>query len=219
MRKVLLLGACCAIPTLGAAAPGRGQSAISTALPTGDGRDVRELMMAWAGPVMSFPDDEALSLPVMTGRLSSVYGVRSDPLTGRARHHLGIDMPGAMGTPVRAAADGMVIYARRAGGYGNLVEILHGAGLETRYGHLSQIDVASGTAVRRGDVIGLMGSTGRSTGSHLHFEVRVDGQASDPLDRLELRPVAPAMPSQRAHAHWLGWSAVDVGRLPTPSFQ
>ena len=99
--------------------------------------------------------------------------------------HSGVDIPGPLGTPVYATADGIVDRAGRAGGYGNLIEINHGRGIETRYGHLSKIMVSDHQRVHRGDVIGLMGSTGRSTGSHLHYEVRIDGHAVNPEPYLE----------------------------------
>jgi murein DD-endopeptidase MepM/ murein hydrolase activator NlpD len=113
--------------------------------------------------------------------LTSSFGVRSDPFNGRARMHKGIDIPGAIGTPIYATADGIVSRAGWSNGYGNLVEIAHGNGMETRYGHMSKLIVAPNSHVRRGQIIGLMGSTGRSTGSHLHYEVRVDGAAINPL--------------------------------------
>jgi murein DD-endopeptidase MepM/ murein hydrolase activator NlpD len=113
--------------------------------------------------------------------LTSSFGVRSDPFNGHARMHKGIDIPGAIGTPIYATADGIVARAGWASGYGNLVELSHGNGLETRYGHMSKLLVEPNTRVRRGQIIGLMGSTGRSTGSHLHYEVRVDGTAVNPL--------------------------------------
>jgi murein DD-endopeptidase MepM/ murein hydrolase activator NlpD len=119
--------------------------------------------------------------PVEKLSLTSNYGVRSDPFNGHARMHKGIDIPGPMGTPIYATADGIVARAGWASGYGNLVEITHGNGMETRYGHMSKLIVAPNTRVHRGQLIGLMGSTGRSTGSHLHYEVRVDGQAINPL--------------------------------------
>lgn len=119
--------------------------------------------------------------PVMKLSLTSNFGVRSDPFNGGARMHKGIDIPGPVGTPVYATADGIVSRAGWASGYGNLVQISHGGGLETRYGHMSKLVAAPNSYVRRGQLIGLMGSTGRSTGSHLHYEVRVDGQAINPM--------------------------------------
>jgi len=93
----------------------------------------------------------------------------------------GIDIPGPIGTPIYATADGVIGRTGRFGGYGNLITVNHGKGIETRYGHLSKILVAPNTRVRRGQLIGLMGSTGRSTGSHLHYEVRIDGKAVNPM--------------------------------------
>ncbi|MFN3727909.1 MAG: M23 family metallopeptidase [Allosphingosinicella sp.] len=124
-------------------------------------------------------------MPVQGARWTSSFGVRSDPFRGRAAMHGGIDMAGPVGTPIYATADGIVSTADWQGGYGNLVELGHGAGIATRYGHLSRIMVRNGERVTRGQVIGLMGSTGRSTGSHLHYEVRIDGRAVNPLPFLQ----------------------------------
>jgi murein DD-endopeptidase MepM/ murein hydrolase activator NlpD len=123
--------------------------------------------------------------PVDNLQFTSNFGVRSDPFRGTAAMHAGVDIPGAIGTPIYATADGVVSHAGRQGGYGNLVQIDHGRGIQTRYGHLSQILVPAGTRVKRGQIIGLMGSTGRSTGSHLHYEVRVDGKAVNPIPFLQ----------------------------------
>ena len=113
---------------------------------------------------------------------TSGYGVRSDPFRGHAAMHAGIDLAGPTGTPVYATADGIIGRAEwNSGGYGNLVEINHGQGIQTRYGHLSRLIARPGARVRRGELIGLMGSTGRSTGSHLHYEVRIDGRAVNPV--------------------------------------
>ena len=113
---------------------------------------------------------------------TSGYGVRSDPFRGRAAMHAGIDLAGPIGTPIYATADGIVGRSEwNSGGYGNLVEINHGQGIQTRYGHLSRCIAQPGQRVRRGELIGLMGSTGRSTGSHLHYEVRIDGRAVNPI--------------------------------------
>ncbi len=123
--------------------------------------------------------------PVDKLTFTSNFGVRSDPFRGTAAMHAGVDIPGALGTPIYATADGVISHAGRQGGYGNLVQINHGRGIETRYGHLSKILVADNTRVKRGQLIGLMGSTGRSTGSHLHYEVRVDGKAVNPIPFLQ----------------------------------
>ena len=112
--------------------------------------------------------------------MSSPFGMRLDPFLGRPAIHTGIDLRGEIGEPVHATATGKVSIAGREGGYGNMVEINHGNGLATRYGHLSEIDVKVGQTVRIGEVIGKIGSTGRSTGPHLHYETRINGEAVDP---------------------------------------
>jgi murein DD-endopeptidase MepM/ murein hydrolase activator NlpD len=128
--------------------------------------------------VISVPSDK----PVKTAAFTSGYGVRSDPFKGGAAMHAGIDLSGPVGTPIYATADGVVTESGyNSGGYGNLVKIEHGRGIETRYGHLSAIGVSKGQRVTRGQLIGRMGSTGRSTGSHLHYEVRIDGRAVNPI--------------------------------------
>jgi murein DD-endopeptidase MepM/ murein hydrolase activator NlpD len=133
--------------------------------------------------VASIPS--ALPIPLNIARFTSGYGTRSDPFRGRAAMHAGIDLAGPLGTPIYAAADAVVGSAGVRGGYGNLIELDHGSGIATRYGHLSQLKVSAGERVRRGQLIGLMGSTGRSTGSHLHYEVRIDGRAVNPLPFLQ----------------------------------
>jgi murein DD-endopeptidase MepM/ murein hydrolase activator NlpD len=111
---------------------------------------------------------------------TSGFGVRSDPFLGRPAMHTGLDFRAQTGDPVRATANGKVINSGWSGGYGRMIEIDHGNGLSTRYGHLSQIDVKVGDIVKIGQVIGEVGSTGRSTGPHLHYETRIDGEAVDP---------------------------------------
>jgi len=126
-----------------------------------------------------------VSVPVrkpVTGEvdMSSPFGMRLDPFLGRPAIHTGIDLRGDIGEPAHATAAGRVTIAGREGGYGNMVEINHGNGLATRYGHLSKILVKVGQIVHIGDVVGLIGSTGRSTGPHLHYETRINGEAVDP---------------------------------------
>jgi murein DD-endopeptidase MepM/ murein hydrolase activator NlpD len=111
---------------------------------------------------------------------TSGFGVRSDPFLGRPAMHTGLDFRAATGDPVRATANGKVVSSGWQGGYGRMVEIDHGNGLSTRYGHLSAINVKIGEMVKIGQVIGEVGSTGRSTGPHLHYETRIDGEAVDP---------------------------------------
>ena len=124
-------------------------------------------------------------MPVKDYRYTSGFGVRYDPFNGGAAMHAGVDMAGVTGEPIYASANGTVLQAGRANGYGNLVELGHGKGIDTRYGHLSAILVRPGDTVRQGQLIGRMGSTGRSTGTHLHFEVRVDGHAVNPRPFLD----------------------------------
>ena len=138
--------------------------------------------------------------PVADLQFTSNFGIRSDPFRGTAAMHAGVDIPGPVGTPVYATADGVVDRAERAGGYGNLVEIDHGKGIQTRYGHLSKILVADGTRVRRGQLIALMGSTGRSTGPHLHYEVRIDGHAVNPVPFLTTADYLLAAQDRSVHA-------------------
>ena len=150
-------------------------------------REFRSLFMTWKKldslerGVIAIPSTQ----PVQHVSFTSDYGVRRDPFRGTAAMHAGVDIPGSIGTPIYATADGMVSRSERAGGYGNLIEVDHGRGIATRYGHLSKIMVAPNTRVVRGQLIGLMGSTGRSTGSHLHYEVRIDGHAVNPLPFLQ----------------------------------
>lgn len=118
--------------------------------------------------------------PVM-GIITDGFGRRKDPFTGRTAFHRGLDLSARRGTPIKAPADGVVVFAARNGGMGRMVRISHGFGYTTVYGHLSKIEVKPGDQIHRGDEIGLVGNTGRSTGSHLHYEVHVDGKAVNPL--------------------------------------
>lgn len=113
--------------------------------------------------------------------VTSGFGVRRDPLIGRPAFHAGIDFRASVGVPVRASGAGTVVKAGWNGGYGRMVEIDHGSGLTTRYAHLSRIEVAEGDTVAAGAVVGLSGSSGRSTGPHLHYEVRRNGKATNPV--------------------------------------
>jgi murein DD-endopeptidase MepM/ murein hydrolase activator NlpD len=124
------------------------------------------------------------SSPVTVAYRSSSYGWRSDPFTGENAFHEGLDFPGPAGTPIYAAADGIVTTAEDSAGYGKLVKIEHGSGLETRYGHNSKLMVKAGERVAKGQLIAEMGSTGRSTGPHLHYEIRLNGNALDPRQYL-----------------------------------
>jgi murein DD-endopeptidase MepM/ murein hydrolase activator NlpD len=118
------------------------------------------------------------------GWLTGSFGGRSDPFTGEPGFHQGIDISTDKGQPVFATADGVVESAAYTGDYGNLIVLTHGFGLSTRYGHLSAFAVKTGEPVKRGDVIGYVGSTGRSTGSHLHYEILANGSPMNPLQLL-----------------------------------
>jgi murein DD-endopeptidase MepM/ murein hydrolase activator NlpD len=115
------------------------------------------------------------------GWLTSTMGRRTDPMTGGTDYHPGLDIAGDKGQAVYATADGVVTHAGRQGAYGNLIVIDHGFGLETRYGHLSGFQVRQGDRVQRGALIGRLGSTGRATGTHLHYEVLANGRLLNPL--------------------------------------
>lgn len=120
----------------------------------------------------------------VSGWLSSPYGNRRDPFTGGPDFHPGLDISADYGQPVHATADGRIAVAERSGSYGNLVEIDHGYGIVTRYGHLSRFRATAGQQVHRGDVIGYVGSTGRSTSAHLHYEILLNGKLTNPLKLL-----------------------------------
>jgi len=144
----------------------------------------KQLFTSWkkldnlASGAIAVPSDK----PVKTAAFTSGYGVRSDPFGRGAAMHAGIDLAGPSGTPIYATADGYVTDAGyNSGGYGNLIKVDHGRGIETRYGHLSSMAVRAGQQIKRGQLIGRMGSTGRSTGSHLHYEVRIDGKPVNPI--------------------------------------
>jgi murein DD-endopeptidase MepM/ murein hydrolase activator NlpD len=122
------------------------------------------------------------SIPVNGSfRFTSGFGYRRDPFTGSRRLHAGTDFAGSRGTPIVAAGDGTVIFAGRQSGYGLMVELRHRDGFTTRYAHLSRIRVSEGERVSRGERIGDMGNTGRSTGTHLHYEVRRNGDPVNPM--------------------------------------
>ena len=156
--------------------------------------------------VIAVPSDKPVKMNV---EFTSGFGVRSDPFHAGAAMHPGIDLAGAYGTPVYATADGTVLRAGwNNGGYGNLVEIDHGRGITTRYGHMSAILVRDGDHITRGQQIGRMGSTGRSTGTHLHYEVRIDGRAVNPIPFMKSTDYVLAM-QRRAGA--ASMDAVAIG--------
>lgn len=119
--------------------------------------------------------------PIDQMSLSSSYGMRVHPVTGKVARHNGIDIPAPRGTAIYATADGIVGRAQRLGGYGNYVEVEHGNAIQTRYGHMSSYIVTPGQSVKKGQILGYVGSTGRSTGNHLHYEVRIEGAPVNPM--------------------------------------
>ncbi|MBD59791.1 MAG: hypothetical protein CL808_06675 [Citromicrobium sp.] len=138
--------------------------------------DIERTEPAVALPTVSVPS----RMPLEDARMSSGYGMRSHPVLRKRKRHNGVDLAAPTGTPIYATADGTVQRADYFGSYGNYIQIGHGNAIETRYAHLSRIIVADGQEVRKGDLIGFVGSTGRSTGPHLHYEVRIDGRPVDP---------------------------------------
>jgi murein DD-endopeptidase MepM/ murein hydrolase activator NlpD len=177
----------------------------TTATPADD--EFHKLFASWQSLDTGMPIGSAASaqrsggvsipslVPVSSNRgMSSGFGMRVHPVLGGLRAHKGIDLPATTGTPIHASADGVVGKADWFGGYGLFVELEHGGGMETRYGHMSRIAVAEGQRVRKGDVIGYVGSTGRSTGSHLHYEVRIGGEAVNPIPYMQT--VAPGVSTE-----------------------
>jgi len=128
------------------------------------------------------------SLWPVSGPIRSSYGRRRDPFTGETETHRGIDIGALYGTEVHAPANAVVILAQRQSSYGNLIVLDHGDGITTRYGHLAKFNVQKGDTVEKGDVIGFVGSTGRSTGPHLHYEVRLNDRTLNPRNYLPVDP-------------------------------
>jgi murein DD-endopeptidase MepM/ murein hydrolase activator NlpD len=146
----------------------------------------------------------AAAAPV-EGRVTSAFGGRTDPFTGLPATHRGVDYGAPEGTPIVAAAPGRVVFAGPRGGYGNSVEIDHGNGLVTLYAHAAEVGVRAGETVEAGQAIATVGETGRATGPHLHFEVRLEGRPVDPSKVLKVY-------ARRAEAHME--AAPDPGRKP-----
>lgn len=161
------------------------RQAQSESITSGDIR-FQQLFASWealdpkgpvAQPTVAIPS----RVPLESMRMTSDYGMRNHPVLGGRRNHKGIDLAAPIGTPVYATADGIIGKAEWFSSYGLYVQIEHGADLETRYAHMSRLAVATGERVKKGDIIGYVGSTGRSTGPHLHYEVRIDGVAVNPV--------------------------------------
>lgn len=167
-------------------------------------REFRQLFQSWrsmdksvplgsaqptGGVIPGFAAARSVSIPALVPvdgtRFSSGFGMREHPVLGGRRAHKGIDLAAPTGTPIHATADGVVSRADWFSSYGLYVSLEHGGSIETRYGHMSRLNVAAGQQVHKGDIIGYVGTTGRSTGPHLHYEVRIDGDAVNPVPYLE----------------------------------
>ena len=150
--------------------------------PTGNSASLSDWLQATRGPIL---------WPV-EGRITSSFGERSDPFNGEGAFHSGVDISTAYGRPVVAAGDGVISFADFYSGYGRLIELNHGNGISTRYGHLSGFAVAAGQNVKRGQVIGYVGSTGRVTSPHLHYEVRINSTPVNPYKYLRVSTASAA---------------------------
>lgn len=149
-------------------------------------------LVARAGLVA--PDLTVLSIEPVANAESSGFGWRDDPIRHTRRFHSGTDFRGKPGAPVVAAGDGVVAFCGRMGGYGNVVDIDHGGGVVTRYAHLRRIETQRAAAVTAGEAIGRVGSTGRTTGPHLHFEVRIDGSPVSPVAAMAIAALQRELP-------------------------
>lgn len=204
-------GAIAAIATFAIGTPALANSAASNADVTaplraaqgakavqGGDDEFRSLFSGWtspaAGSLAAIPTAATMRptgvsipsrMPVEGASLTSGYGMRTHPILGGRRQHKGVDLAEPIGTPVYATADGMISRADWFSGYGLYISIEHGAEIQTRYGHLSRLNVAAGQFVHKGDVIGYVGTTGRSTGPHLHYEVRIAGTSVNPIPYLQ----------------------------------
>lgn len=202
IATILAIGtAAVASPAMADEAPATGvinTSAVASAplaAELGDENEFTELFASWedleeggritsGGEIIAAPRLSVAvpsRMPVDGVQLTSGYGMRDHPILRQRRRHNGVDLAAPSGTPVYATADGVIEMAKYFGSYGNYVQIGHGGDLETRYAHLSSYTVRDGDQVRKGDLIGYIGSTGRSTGPHLHYEVRVAGDPVNPI--------------------------------------
>lgn len=172
------------------AAPLREAQAAKSGVRGGD-EEFRRLFASWKStsvgsvPVRTRTVSIPSRMPLEGASMSSGFGMRTHPVLGGRRSHKGIDLASPMGSPIYATADGVVTRADWFSSYGLYISLDHGAQLETRYGHLSRLNVAEGQVVRKGDLIGYVGSTGRSTGPHLHYEVRIAGTAVNPVPYMQ----------------------------------
>ncbi|WP_370190048.1 M23 family metallopeptidase [Qipengyuania sp.] len=177
-------------------------SKVAAPAQAGDDAQFQQLFAQWDKLDNATPAAARVSvpsrMPLDDTRLTSDYGMRTHPVLGGRRSHKGVDLAAPVGTPIYATADGYVSKAEWFSSYGKFVSIEHGARLQTRFAHMSDIAVEAGTRVKKGDIIGYVGSTGRSTGPHLHYEVRIDGQAVNPV------PYMVESEAQRAFALAMG---------------
>lgn len=164
--------------------PAQRQALVSTALPN----RTNGAIPGFSSQPVAIPS----LIPVEGVKLTSDFGMRWHPVLGGRRAHKGVDLAAPAGTPIHASADGIVSRADWFSGYGLYVSLEHGGEIETRYGHMSRLNVAAGQRVRKGDIIGYVGSTGRSTGPHLHYEVRIAGEAVNPMPYLQTGKVERA---------------------------
>lgn len=141
---------------------------------------IREIAVAFKDRISRIP--AVLPINIEDFTISSGFGPRIDPILEVTKFHEGLDFPASLGTPVYATADGKISFAGEKTGYGNCIDIDHGNTYTTRYGHLSKINVKAGQNVKRGELIGLVGSTGKSTGPHLHYEVHINGEPQNPVN-------------------------------------
>ena len=168
--------------TEGANAPlGKGDEEFSQLFASWKALDNGSLSTSSIGGSVSIPS----SMPVAALRITSPFGMRYHPIHHRYMGHKGVDLAAPMGTPVYASADGVVGNAEWFGGYGNYIQIEHGGEIETRYGHLSGYAVSAGEHVHKGELIGYVGATGDATGPHLHYEVRIAGEAVNPVPYMQ----------------------------------
>lgn len=180
-------------------APLRAAQAANQSVTGGEDEQFRQLFSSWqdfeetglaaAKPKAAVAGIGAVAIPsrnpLAAERLTSSFGMRDHPILGGRRAHKGVDLAAPVGTPIYATADGTVSRASWFAGYGLFISLEHGADMQTRYGHMSRLNVAEGQHVRKGDVIGFVGSTGNSTGPHLHYEVRIDGAAVNPIPYMQ----------------------------------
>lgn len=234
MRSVILAAAAL-FATPGFATPGPADEnppaaqSSNNKLPSGSSDEFRRQMLGWRTPAEE-PDLRLRNGPAdrVTANLdrlaiSSGFGWRTDPIEGTMRRHDGIDLPGRMGSRVLATGAGIVRIAGWVRGYGNLVEIQHPGGVTTRYGHLERIRVHPSERVEQGELIGDLGSTGRSTGPHLHYEIRVDGVPVDPRRFAGTEPTYDTVWAAKApnpQEKWTGWDSPRFGEsLPEARIQ